>query len=86
MRNTPLRAFAKKSPYRDNGSVSDSVSGRTPHVREVKILPKKRETYNPGKDQPKPGKIYDPGKERLNAMIQSNPIATIFAGRKAKKS
>ena len=84
MRNSPLRAFAKKSPYRDNGSVSDSVN-RAPHVREVKVLPKKKETYNPGKGSEKQkGTLIDTDKRNLNRAMQNNPLATIFAGRKTK--
>ena len=85
MRNSPLRAFVKKSPYRDNRSVSDSVSGRTPHVRELKIVPKKKETYNPGKGSEKQkGKLIDTNKRNINRAIQGNPLATIFTGRKTK--
>ena len=82
MRNTPLRAFA--SPIKQqNESVSDSTSGRH-DIRPVEIVKEKKETYNPGKDAPKPGKIYDKGAQDLAAMQQANPLARLFTGIKTK--
>ena len=83
MRNSPLRAFVKKSPMTDNPSVSDSVS-RGNIKTNIKIIEKKKETYNPGKDAPGPGKVYNPDKKRVSAAIQANPLATLFAGRNPK--
>ena len=80
MRNTPLKAFAKRSPVRQIEAVAESTS--TPKVREVKIVPKKKK--KPGVKPADPGIIYDPGKKRLDAAIQANPLATIFTGRKTK--
>ena len=84
MRNTPLRAFAKKSPVR-RATEAVVESTATPKVQPVKIKPEKTETYNPGKDAPKdPGKIYDKTAQQRKAIQQANPLATLFTGRKTK--
>ena len=83
MRNKPLKGMMNmSSPLRQNESTSDSITGRIPTVREVKVVP--AETYNPGKDAPGPGKVYSKSDQQLKAMQQGNPIATLFTGRKTK--
>ena len=91
MRNSPLRAFVKKDP---NESISDSVAGRTPNIREVKIVPKKSQKQKDfeamqrsiKKEQEKgPGKIYDKTAEQLKQIQSRNPLATLFGGRKKTK-
>ena len=84
MRNTPLKAFARKSPLTSNPSVSDSV--RRGNIRPVEIVEKKKETYDPGKTAPKPGKLIDTTKRNRDRMMAGNPLATLFVGRKPKKS
>ena len=81
MRNSPLKAFV--TPLKQNESISDSVN--RPKGQEITILPEKKETYNPGKDAPKPGKIYSKSDQQLKALQQSNPLATLFTRRKPKK-
>tara|TARA_R110000824_G_scaffold2905_3_gene13201 strand:+ start:727 stop:969 length:243 start_codon:yes stop_codon:yes gene_type:complete len=76
MRNSPLKAFV--TPLKQNESVSDSVN--RPKGQEITILPKKKETYNPGKNAPKPGKIYSKSDQQLKAMQQTNPLARLFTG------
>ena len=76
MRNSPLKAFV--TPLKQNESISDSVN--RPKGQEITILPEKKETYNPGKDAPKPGKIYDKKVQQLEDMQQANPLARLFTG------
>ena len=77
MRNTPLKAFAKKSPIKQNESISDSTYRG--NVREVTIEPP--EKRKPGVVQQNPGTIYSKSDQQLKALQQTNPLATLFLGR-----
>jgi len=71
--------FNKKTPFAkktDIESVSDSVTRGNVPVIEVKE--EEEETYDPGKNAPKPGKIYSPQQEKLEAMKRANPISGLF--------
>ena len=83
MRNSSLKGFLKKSPIKQNESISDSTYRG--NVKEVTITPPKKETYNPGKGSEKSkGTLVDVTKRDVDMMTRGNALATLFTGRKAK--
>lgn len=84
MRNTPLKAFAKKSPIEQNESISDST--HRGNVREVKVLSKEEITANNRKTADKgqqggSGIVYSKSDEQLKHIKRSNPLTTLIFGR-----
>ncbi|MCP4162810.1 MAG: hypothetical protein GY760_22345 [Deltaproteobacteria bacterium] len=65
--------------YNTQPSVSDSAN-RGNVIKPVVIEKKKKETYNPGKNAPKPGKVYDPVKARINKLKKSNSLIALGTG------
>ena len=80
MRNIPLRAFAKKSPIKQVEAVAESTS--IPKARKITIEPPKKKVFKGVSGGS--GIVYDPGKKRLQTMVQANPLATLFTGKKVK--
>ena len=93
MRNTPLRGFMKKSPLKQNTSVSDSANRGNVNAENIKILPNKSQKHkdfdalatSQKNNQNKPtAKVVDTTKRNINRMTQGNALASLFTGRKTK--
>lgn len=95
MRNTPLRGFMKKSPLKQNTSVSDSANRGNIHTKNIKVIPNNNKSQKQkdfealaasqknNQNAPK-ATVVDTTKRNINRITQSNALTSLFTGRKTK--
>ena len=76
--------ITRKLLIKEAANFAPGTETRNAYEELITILPEKKETYNPGKGAPGPGKVYSKSDQQLKAMQQANPLARLFAGIKTK--